>query len=90
MMDESLRKLEPIIVRFEKEGLAVMNISLNLSYSEKLDFIRRIHMAKEMILYYQIDLNSKTEFFKDLKSKKFISKKLKIMMKFLIGRAKNS
>ena len=40
-----------------------MNMSLNLSYSEKLDFVRRIHMAKEMILYYKIDLDIKNAFF---------------------------
>ena len=51
-MDESFRKLEPIIIRFEKEGQIVKNISMNLSYGEKSDFVRRINIAKEMILYY--------------------------------------
>ncbi len=62
-------------MRFEKEGQAVMNMSLNLSYCEKVDFIRRIHIAKQMILNFKMDLDNKTTFLKKLKRKKHISHK---------------
>jgi len=86
MIDESLRKLEPTIVAFEKEGLSVFNISLELSYREKTDFIKRVAMAREKMLYFNIDLNNKSEFFKKLRKKKYISDKFKVksLLKILI------
>lgn len=84
-MDESLRKLEPTILRFEKEGQAVLNLSLNLSHTEKLDFLRRIQMAKEMILFYKIDLQNKLTFFDEVSKRKFISPKFKVFFKLIFN-----
>jgi len=51
-MDESIRRIEPVIVRFEKEASALNNLSLNLSRYEKMDFVRRSHTAKDMIMKF--------------------------------------
>ena len=46
IFDESLRKIEPIIVKFySEEALVVNQLSCNLSHYEQLDFVRRVHMA---------------------------------------------
>jgi hypothetical protein len=52
VLEESLRRLEPIISSFEKEAQILVNLSLNLSYIEKMDFVRRTHMAKEMMMFF--------------------------------------
>jgi len=52
VLEESLRRLEPIISSFEKEAHILVNLSLNLSYIEKMDFVRRTHMAKEMMMLF--------------------------------------
>ena len=43
-----------------------------------------------MLLYYKIDLSIKVEFLGELKRKKFISKKMRAMIRYLLGRASNS
>lgn len=59
IVDESMRKIEPIIVRFEREAMALNNLSLNLSHYEKLDYVRRSHMAKDVMLHFENDLDIK-------------------------------
>jgi hypothetical protein len=46
IMEESLKRIEPTVQSFEKEGHALISLSLNLSYIEKSDFVRRVTMAK--------------------------------------------
>ncbi|CDW84134.1 cora-domain-containing protein [Stylonychia lemnae] len=90
IIDESLRKIEPIILRFEIEAQALNNLSLNLSHFEKLDYVRRSHMAKDVMMSFENDLDIKEKFFRKLKNKKFISNKFKLLIKFLKGRLYNS
>eukprot|EP00347_Sterkiella_histriomuscorum_P022677 403337571 len=78
VIDDSIRKIEPIILRFEPEAQALNNLSLNLSHNEKLDYVRRSHMAKDMMLWFDNDLQIKQKFFKSLKKKAFISTKMKV------------
>lgn len=78
IIDESMRKIEPIIIRFEREAQALNNLSLNLSHYEKLDYVRRSHMAKDVMMHFKNDLDIKERFFTKLKKKKFISKKMKV------------
>lgn len=56
---------------------------MNLSYYEKMDFVRRSHMAKLMMMHFMDDVNNKEKFLSKLKKKQFISTKLKLMIKFL-------
>jgi hypothetical protein len=66
IMDESMRKIEPIIVRFEREAQALNNLSLNLSHYEKQGYARRSHMAKDIMLHFHQNLKIKDKFFKEL------------------------
>jgi hypothetical protein len=52
ILDESLRKIEPIVGKFMLEGHTLQNMSVNVSYSEKLDFIKRVHEAKRISVYF--------------------------------------
>lgn len=52
LIDIAVSKIEPTVVNFEREGLALKNMSQNISYVEKVDFIRRCNTAKEMLVYY--------------------------------------
>ena len=54
------------------------NLSLNLSFYEKMDFVRRSHMAKEMMMHFTNDLEVKDEFLHKLTKKHFISPKFKV------------
>lgn len=78
MIDESMRKIEPIILRFEREAQALNNLSLNLSHYEKLDYVRRSHMAKDVMNQFQSDLEIKQQFFISLRKKDFISQKMRV------------
>ena len=62
-----MRKIEPIILRFEREAQALNNLSLNLSHFEKLDYVRRSHMAKDVMMSFDNDLDIKEKFFIKLK-----------------------
>lgn len=66
LIEESLRRVEPIISKFELEAHALKNLSLNLSYYEKMDFVRRSHMAKEMMVYFNGELENKMRFMEEL------------------------
>lgn len=88
-MDESLKRVEPIITSFEKEAHALINLSLNLSYYEKMDFVRRSHMAKEMMMYFDEELDIKFKFFKQMLAYNRFSPKMKVLIKFLQGRHRN-
>eukprot|EP00347_Sterkiella_histriomuscorum_P022486 403338312 len=90
IFDESMRKIEPIIVRFEREAQALNNLSLNLSHYEKLGYVRRSHMAKDVMLHFESDLEIKHKFLKSLMKKDFTSTKMKLLLKFLRGRLYNS
>ena len=79
-MDFSLRKMEPVIIGFELEATCLSNLSMNLSHVEKSDFVRRSHMAKEMMMHFIEDIHCKYEFMKALKKKKYITKKMKASM----------
>jgi hypothetical protein len=61
------------VIKFEKEAQALNNLSLNLSYSERLDFVRRCHMAKETMLAFELDLANKKNFYDSIKKKAFNS-----------------
>jgi hypothetical protein len=50
VLDESLRKVEPLVIGFEREAKSVRNLALRLSINERNDYIRRINMAKEAML----------------------------------------
>ena len=64
IFDESLRKIEPIIVKFYTEEALVLNqLSINLSHYEQLDFVRRGHMAQKMLIYLTMDLRIKERFY---------------------------
>jgi hypothetical protein len=89
IIDESLRKIEPVILSFEKEAQALNNLSMNLSIYEKMDFVRRSHMAKLMMMHFQEDINNKQRFLERLRKKKFITVKMKLLIKFLQGRIDN-
>jgi hypothetical protein len=52
IVDESLRKIEPIVVSFDKEAHALNNLSLNLSHQEKLGYVRRSHLAKDIMVHF--------------------------------------
>ena len=67
-MDESLRRMEPTVVSFEKEGHALINLSMNLSYYEKMDFVRRSHMAREMMTHFSDEIDNKEYFFRMLQT----------------------
>lgn len=41
LMDESLRRVEPIIFRFDREAIALKNLALSLSYKENFEYVRR-------------------------------------------------
>ncbi|CDW78186.1 -like mg2+ transporter [Stylonychia lemnae] len=90
IIDESLRKIEPIIVSFDREAQALNNLSLNLSYQEKLGYVRRSHLAKDIMVHFQNDLEVKQQLFKKLQRQTFASPKLKLLIKFLKGRLCNS
>ena len=63
---------------------------MNLSRYAKLDFVRRSHMAKHVMMHFESDLSIKRRFFKSLKKKPFATRKLKLMLKFFKGRLHNS
>ena len=46
-MEEGIKKIEPIIIGFQREAHSLQNLCLTLSYEERHDFIRRMHMAEE-------------------------------------------
>ena len=51
ILDDSLRKIEPIISKFYTDEALVLNqLSINLSHYEQLDFVRRGHMAQKMLI----------------------------------------
>ena len=74
----------------DREGQALNNLSLNLSFYEKLDFVRRCHYAKDVMMQFESCLDNKERFFIKLRRKEFISPKLKLLLKFLMGRLYNS
>ena len=80
MIDESLRRIEPIVVRFEKEANALNNLSLNLSRYEKMDFVRRSHTAKDMVMRFDQDIFIKTGFITRLKNQAFVKRKFKVKL----------
>jgi hypothetical protein len=82
--------MEPVIIGFEREANSLNNLSINLSHVEKSDFVRRSHMAKEMMMHFNEDINMKFDFLKVLKKKNIISQKMKVLVLFLKGRLKNS
>ena len=75
LLDASLLKLEPGISNFEKESQALNNLSLTLSPNEKQDFLRRYHVARELMSLFQIDLENKKIFYDNIKKKVFRSSK---------------
>lgn len=85
-----MRKIEPIILSFEKEAQALNNLSLNLSFYEKMDFVRRSHMAKEMMMHFTQEIEIKEAFLKSMLKKDFVSPKLNLLLRFLKGRLHNS
>ncbi|CDW75366.1 manganese resistance protein [Stylonychia lemnae] len=89
LIDESMRKIEPVIMRFEREAQALNNLSLNLSQHERLDYVRRSHLAKDVMMTFKSELKTKKLFLSKLKKQKFISNKFKLVIKFLEGRLLN-
>jgi hypothetical protein len=90
VIDDSIRKMEPVIIGFKLEANCLTNLSMNLSHIEKSDFVRRSHMAKKMMMQFREDLNVKYDFLKVLKKKRLISRKMKVLLRFLKGRLNNS
>jgi Mg2+ and Co2+ transporter CorA len=90
VIDDSIRKMEPVIIGFKLEANCLTNLSMNLSHIEKSDFVRRSHMAKKMMMQFRESLNVKYDFLKVLKKKRLISKKMKVLLRFLKGRLNNS
>lgn len=78
IINESMRKIETMILRLESESKALNNLSINLSSSERIEFSRRVHIAKTMIMDLDEDIEIKKEFLSKLKNKKFISKKFTV------------
>ena len=78
LFDESVRKIEPVFLNFNREAQALNDLSLNLSISENTDFLRRTQMALMMMKDFEQDLQVKQKFFLHLKKKVFISQKLKV------------
>jgi hypothetical protein len=66
LFENSLKRIEPIIENFEKEGVALINLGHNLSHFEKMDFVRRSHTAKEYMLLFNEEIDNKSIFLKDL------------------------
>jgi len=66
--------MEPVLRRFEKEAQSINNLSMNLSANEKMDFLRRIYMAKETIIHLDSHLSVKLTFINKLAKKKSYSK----------------
>jgi hypothetical protein len=57
VLDEGLRKIEPLIIRFEREARTLRNLSMHLSSHEKNEFILRINMAKEAFHTSDLELD---------------------------------
>lgn len=84
IFDESLRKIEPIIHKFYcDEAMTINQLSLNLSYYEQLDFVRRSHMASKMMIYLTMDVHVKNKFYKSILESTFSYPKLKVLVQLL-------
>ena len=63
--DQALRKIEPIVYRFYyEEAGCLTQLSMNLSYYEQLDFVRRTHMAETISITMTNEINAKKKFYK--------------------------
>ena len=56
LIEEGLKKIEPVIIGFNRETTVLKNLSLSLTYHERMDFVRRIYLAQEMMKKFHIDL----------------------------------
>ena len=90
LFDESLRKIEPIVQKFETEAQILNTLSMNLSHYEQLDFVRRSHMAKQMQMQFQMDVEIKEDFFRQVQAVPLSYPKLKTLILFLQGRLNNT
>lgn len=72
--------------KFETEAQILNTLSMNLSHYEQLDFVRRSHMAKQMQMQFQIDMEIKDDFFRQVQQLKINYPKLKTLIQFLTGR----
>ena len=66
LLDESLRKIEPLVIRFYRESVALKNLALSLSYKENYDYIRRTHLAKEEMEKFTLHLKQLSVFYDDM------------------------
>ena len=89
IIDEALRKIEPVIIRCDREAHSIRNLSFQLSHLEKSDYIRRIHMAKEDMLKFNMDLNQLKDFYVEIQEKAFQTSRNQLLVKFLQGRLQN-
>ena len=56
LIEEGLKKIEPVIIGFNRETTVLKNLSLSLTYHERMDFVRRIYLAQEMMKKFHMDL----------------------------------
>lgn len=73
IVDYTLRKEEPIILSIDKEVHCINSLSLRLAPNEASDYMKRSHMAHNVMNFFEGDLTSKFKLIQSMRRKKFYS-----------------